>query len=202
MLKSSVVKKFEDIVGKKNCFTNSEDVCCYSYDAFSGEYVAPEIVVKPEAECQVSEIIKLCKEESIPLVTRGAGSNLSGGTVPLKGGCVLVTTSLNKIIEINIDDMYAVVQSGVVTAKLANTVQKEGLFYPPDPGSMNISTIGGNVAENAGGLRGLKYGVTKDYLMGVKFFDADGNLIKGGGRTVKLVTGFNLPGLMVGSKGH
>jgi len=126
MLKSSVVKKFEDIVGKKNCFTNSEDVCCYSYDAFSGEYVAPEIVVKPEAECQVSEIIKLCKEESIPLVTRGAGSNLSGGTVPLKGGCVLVTTSLNKIIEINIDDMYAVVQSGVVTAKACQYCTKRG----------------------------------------------------------------------------
>ncbi|MDK2791759.1 MAG: glycolate oxidase, partial [Deferribacteres bacterium] len=116
-------------------------------------------------------------------------------------GCVLLTTGLNKILEINENDMYAVVEAGVVTANLANAAIKNGLFYPPDPGSMNISTIGGNVAENAGGLRGLKYGVTKDYLMGVNFFDMDGNYVKGGGKTVKLVTGFNLPGLMISSEG-
>ncbi|MBZ4643788.1 MAG: linked oxidase domain protein [Deferribacteraceae bacterium] len=201
MLSKSLVKKFEEILGQGGYFTKPEDTMCYSYDAFSAEPVQPDIVVKPKNEEQIKQIITLCKNENIPLVTRGAGTNLSGGTVPVKKGCVLLTTGLNKILEINENDMYAVVEAGVVTANLANAAVKNGLFYPPDPGSMNISTIGGNVAENAGGLRGLKYGVTKDYLMGVNFFDMDGNYVKGGGKTVKLVTGFNLPGLMVSSEG-
>lgn len=201
MLSKTLVHKFEHIVGKNKCFTEPEDTMCYSYDAFSAEPVQPDIVVKPDNEEQIRDIILLCKNENIPLVTRGAGTNLSGGTVPIKKGCVLLTTGLNKILEINENDMYAVVEAGVVTSALANAALKKGLFYPPDPGSMNISTLGGNVAENAGGLRGLKYGVTKDYLMGVNFFDMEGNYVKGGGKTVKLVTGFNLPGLMVSSEG-
>lgn len=201
MLTKSIMKKFQEIVGKSNCLTSEEDTFCYSYDAFAGEAVAPDVVVKPTNHEQIKDIILLCNSENIPLITRGAGTNLSGGTVPVKKGCILLTTSLNKILEINTEDMYAVAQTGVVTLSLANEAIKNGLFYPPDPGSMNISTIGGNVAENAGGLRGLKYGVTKDYLMGVKFFDTDGNFVKGGGKTVKLVTGFNLPGLMVASEG-
>jgi glycolate oxidase len=112
-----------------------------------------------------------------------------------------VTNALNNILEINEEDMYAVVQPGVITAKLAAAVEAKGLFYPPDPGSQAVSTIGGNVAENAGGLRGLKYGVTKDYVMGLKFFDVSGNDVKTGSRTVKCVTGYNLTGLMVGSEG-
>jgi glycolate oxidase len=126
---------------------------------------------------------------------------LSGGTVPLSGGVVIVTNGMNSILEINEADMYAVVQPGVVTAKLAAAVEAKGLFYPPDPGSQAVSTIGGNVAENAGGLRGLKYGVTRDYVMGVSFFDVEGNLVKSGSRTVKCATGYNLTGLMVGSEG-
>lgn len=201
MLTKSTIKKFQEIVGKSNCFTNVEDTFCYSYDAFAGEAVTPDVVVRPTNYEQIRDIILLCNSENIPITSRGAGTNLSGGTVPVKKGCVLLTTALNKILEINTEDMYAVVQTGVVTQNLANEAFKNGLFYPPDPGSMNISTIGGNVAENAGGLRGLKYGVTKDYLMGVKFFDTDGNFVKGGGKTVKLVTGFNLPGLMLASEG-
>ncbi|UOD34789.1 FAD-binding protein [Deferribacteraceae bacterium V6Fe1] len=201
MLNNALIKKFESILGKNNCFTEPEDTMCYSYDAFSAEPVQPDIVVKPQNEEQIKYIINICKDENIPIVTRGAGTNLSGGTVPVKKGCVLLTTCLNKILEINENDMYAVVEAGVVTANLANAAIKKGLFYPPDPGSVNISTIGGNVAENAGGLRGLKYGVTKDYLMGVDFYDMDGNYVKGGGKTVKLVTGLNLPGLMISSEG-
>ncbi len=155
----------------------------------------------PENKEQLKEVVHLMYENNVPIVTRGAGTNLSGGTVPLKGGCVLVTTKMNKIKEINSNDLYAVVEPGVITKTLADAAQKHDLFYPPDPGSMSISTLGGNVAENAGGLRGLKYGVTKDYVMGVKFLDSEGNEIIGGGKTVKLVTGFNLPGLMVGSEG-
>jgi ferredoxin len=114
---------------------------------------------------------------------------------------VIVTNGMKSILEINEADMYAVVQPGVVTAKLAAAVEAKGLFYPPDPGSQAVSTIGGNVAENAGGLRGLKYGVTRDYVMGVSFFDVEGNLVKSGSRTVKCATGYNLTGLMVGSEG-
>jgi len=201
MLSDSVVKKFREVAGE-NVWDKEHDVMCYSYDAAFGEPCPPDIVVKPDRYEQVSQIIKLCNAENIPLITRGAGTNLSGGTVPVeRGGCVMLTTSLNKILEINTEDMYAVVQSGVVTADLAAAVAAKGLLYPPDPGSMKSSTIGGNVAENAGGLRALKYGVTNDYLMGTKFFDMEGNMIISGGKTVKLVTGFNLNGLMVSSEG-
>ena len=113
----------------------------------------------------------------------------------------MVTNGLNRILEINEADMYAVVQPGVITARLASAVEAKGLFYPPDPGSQAVSTLGGNVAENAGGLRGLKYGVTRDYVMGVNFFDVNGDLVKSGSRTVKCATGYNLTGLMTGSEG-
>jgi len=201
MLEKNIIKKFKDIAGE-NVWTEEKDMMCYSYDAAFGEQCPPDVVVKPATYEEVSETIKICNENSIPIITRGAGTNLSGGTVPAsKGGCVLLTSGLNKILEINTEDMYAVVQTGVVTADLAAAVAEHGLLYPPDPGSMKSSTIGGNVAENAGGLRALKYGVTNDYLMGTKFFDTEGNLIISGGKTVKLVTGFNLNGLMVSSEG-
>lgn len=200
-MKKNVLKKFQNIVGKTNCFTSPEETSNYCFDAFAKSNVFPEIVVVPEKVESIPEIIKLCNEENLAVVTRGAGTNLSGGTLPFEGSCVLVTTKLNKIKEINKADHYAVVEAGVVTTDIANAAAKAGLFYPPDPGSMNISTIGGNVAENAGGLRGLKYGVTKDYLMGLTLYDAEGNKVIGGGRTVKQVSGFNLPGLFVGSEG-
>ena len=136
------------------------------------------------------------------MTVRGAGTNLSGGTIPDKSDTVVILTNgLNRIIEINESDLYAVVECGVVTADFANAVAGKNLLYPPDPGSQSVSTIGGNIAENAGGLRGLKYGVTKDYLMGIEFFDATGALVKSGSRTVKCVTGYNLGGMMVQSEG-
>ncbi|PMP69573.1 MAG: glycolate oxidase subunit GlcD [Calditerrivibrio nitroreducens] len=202
MLYKSLVYKFKEIIKENGTiFTEEDQLACYSYDAYAEIPVLPDIVVKPSNYEQIEKIIKLCNDANIPLITRGAGTNLSGGTVPKTGGCVLLTTGFNKILEINENDLYAVVQSGVVTANLAKAVESKGLFYPPDPGSMNISTIGGNVAENAGGLRGLKYGVTKDYVMGINFFCPEGNYVKSGGKTVKLVTGFNLQGLMVSSEG-
>ncbi|MEM5789785.1 MAG: FAD-linked oxidase C-terminal domain-containing protein, partial [Syntrophobacteraceae bacterium] len=145
--------------------------------------------------------VRVCNEEALPVTVRGAGTNLSGGTIPSPGGVVILTNSLNKILEINEEDLYAVVEPGVITAKFAAAVEAKGLFYPPDPGSQAVSTLGGNVAENAGGLRGLRYGVTRDYVMGLEFFDVNGELIKAGARTVKCVTGYNLGGLMVGSEG-
>jgi len=145
--------------------------------------------------------VRLCNENRLPLTVRGAGTNLSGGTVPSSSGVVVLTNALNQILEINEADMYAVVQPGVITAKLAAAVEARGLFYPPDPGSQAVSTLGGNVAENAGGLRGLKYGVTRDYVMGLQFFDVNGEPVITGSRTVKCATGYNLTGLMVGSEG-
>ncbi len=197
----AIETRLKEIVGNANYWDKPEDLASYSYDAAVEKPVMPRAVVRPTNYEQIGEIIKACSDDNIPLITRGAGTNLSGGTIPIKNGCVLLTTALNKIIEINKEDMYAVAQSGAITFKLAQEAEKNGLFYPPDPGSMRYSTLGGNVAENAGGLRGLKYGVTKDYLMGIKFFDMDGNYVIGGGKTVKLATGFNLPGLMVSSEG-
>jgi glycolate oxidase len=177
------------------------DKQAYSYDSAVLDPVIPELVVRPTNSEQLGKVVALCNENGMPITPRGAGTNLSGGTIPGRNGVVILTNAMNKILEINEEDLYAVVQPGVVTAQFANEVAKRGLFYPPDPGSQNVSTLAGNVAENAGGLRGLKYGVTKDYVMGVDFFDVNGGLVKTGSRTVKCVTGFNLSALQVAGEG-
>lgn len=201
MLSKSVVAEFEKIVGKDNMFSDPTELHAYSYDAAVLPAQAPSLAVRPTEMEALGKVVKLCNDATLPLTVRGAGTNLSGGTIPEKGGVVVLTTALNKIVEINQADLYAVVQPGVITAKFAAEVAKLGLFYPPDPGSQAVSTMGGNVAENAGGLRGLKYGVTKDYVMGMNFFDVNGELVRSGSKTVKCVTGYNLAGLMIGSEG-
>lgn len=202
MLSESLIKEFKAIVGDENVFDNEADRQCYSYDSAVLDAVVPALVVRPTETAQIGLVVKLCNENGLPITVRGAGTNLSGGTIPdPRDGVVILTNGLTKILEINEQDLYAVVQPGVVTAKFAAEVAKRGLFYPPDPGSQAVSTIAGNVAENAGGLRGLKYGVTKDYVMGIEFFDVNGGLVKTGSRTVKCVTGYNLAGLMAASEG-
>jgi glycolate oxidase len=201
MIRQSLLKEFQAIVGAENVFPEDTDRLAYSYDAAVLEAVMPALVVRPATGEALGQVVRLCNQNRIPLTVRGAGTNLSGGTIPIADGVVVVTNALNRIEEINEEDMYAVVQPGVVTARLAAAVEAKGLFYPPDPGSQAVSTLGGNVAENAGGLRGLKYGVTRDYVMGLQFFDVDGEPIKTGSRTVKCATGYNLTGLMVGSEG-
>ncbi|MDJ0720071.1 MAG: FAD-linked oxidase C-terminal domain-containing protein [Desulfobacterales bacterium] len=201
MIADKLVQEFKTVVGGENVWTDASDLHVYSYDAAVVDPVRPGLIVRPTTVEALGRTVRLCNDNGLPLTVRGAGTNLSGGTVPLPGGVVIVTNGLNTILEINEADMYAVVQPGVVTAKLAAAVEAKGLFYPPDPGSQAVSTIGGNVAENAGGLRGLKYGVTRDYVMGVSFFDVEGHLVKSGSRTVKCATGYNLTGLMVGSEG-
>lgn len=196
-----LVKDFEAAVGTGNVMTSETDRHAYSYDAAVLDSVMPALVVRPENSEALGRTVRLCNENGIPLTVRGAGTNLSGGTIPHPGGVVVLTNGLDRILEINEADMYAVVEPGVVTATFAAEVARRGLFYPPDPGSQTVSTLGGNVAENAGGLRGLKYGVTKDYVMGVDFWDVNGELVKSGSRTVKCVTGYNLAGLMVASEG-
>ena len=196
------IKEFEKIVGAENVFSSLADRQTYAYDSAVLESVTPALVVRPTNTEQLGAIIALCYKLGLPMTVRGSGTNLSGGTVPdSPDSVVILTQGLNKILEINSSDLYAVVEPGVVTAKFASAVAEKNLFYPPDPGSQAVSTIGGNIAENAGGLRGLKYGVTKDYVMGLEFYDHTGSLVKSGSRTVKCVTGFNLGGLMVASEG-
>jgi len=201
MLSKSQIKTLQEIVGPDQCHDDTADLVTYSYDAAVLPSQVPAAVVRPLSSEALGRCVRFCHDNGIPLTVRGAGTNLSGGTIPLAGGIVLLTNGLNRIIEINTEDMYAVVEPGVVTAQLAEAVEAKGLFYPPDPGSQAVSTLGGNVAENAGGLRGLKYGVTADYVMGLSFYDVHGALVKSGSRTVKCATGYNLKALMIGSEG-
>ncbi len=202
MPSASLVKEFENLIGKENVFTSEADRQSYAYDAAVLPSVVPGLVLRPTTTEQLGSLIERCYTNGLPMTARGAGTNLSGGTVPdADKSVVILTQGLNKIIEINEEDLYAVVEPGVVTAQFAAAVAAKGLFYPPDPGSMAVSTLGGNIAENAGGLRGLKYGVTKDYVMGLEFYDNNGELVKTGSRTVKCVTGYNLAGLMIASEG-
>lgn len=201
MISKTLQQAFAGMVGADNVMADPADLATYSYDAAVVAPATPALVVRPTTAEALSGTVKLCNENGLPLTVRGAGTNLSGGTIPAQTGVVILTNGMNQILEINEADMYAVVQPGVVTAKFAAAVEAKGLFYPPDPGSQAVSTLGGNVAENAGGLRGLKYGVTADYVMGLQFFDTGGDPVKTGSRTVKCATGYNLTGLMVGSEG-
>ncbi|ABK16092.1 FAD-binding oxidoreductase [Syntrophobacter fumaroxidans] len=201
MIGRALIAEFEKLLGRDNVFADEADRHTYSYDAAVLDPVLPALVVRPTSSEGLGRSVRLCGENALPVTVRGAGTNLSGGTIPARGGVVIVTNGLNRILEINEADLYAVVEPGVVTARFAAAVESRGLFYPPDPGSQAVSTLGGNVAENAGGLRGLKYGVTGDYVLGLSFFDANGEIVKTGARTVKCVAGYNLAGLMVGSEG-
>lgn len=200
-LSPALIKEFVAIVGKENTLTEETDRRSYSYDAAVLEAVVPALVVRPVEEDQLGRVVKLAYDNDLPITVRGSGTNLSGGVIPEGNGIVILTNGLNKILEINEQDLYAVVQPGVVTSQFAAAVERKGLFYPPDPGSQAVSTLGGNVAMNAGGLRGLKYGVTKDYVMGMEIFDYKGELVKTGSRTVKCVTGYNMAGMMIASEG-
>lgn len=202
MLSASLAKEFEAIVGKENVFTSDADRQNYSYDAAVLNAVIPAGVVRPTTTEQIGPIVELCYREGIPMTVRGAGTNLTGGTVPdSTDTIVILTNALTKIIEINEQDLYAIVEPGVITTKFAALVASKGLLYPPDPGSQTVSTIAGNVAENAGGLRGLKYGTTKDYVMGMEVYANTGDLVRCGSRCVKCATGYAIAPLLVGSEG-
>lgn len=159
-------------------------------------------LVRPTTTEQLGLCVKKLYDNGIPMTVRGAGTNLSGGTIPDQTDTVVVLTNgLNRILEINLNDLYAVVEPAWSPRTLPRPLPKRIFFIRRIPGSQAVSTIGGNIAENAGGLRGLKYGVTKDYVMGVEFFDATGEIVKSGSRTVKCVTGYNLAGMMIQSEG-
>ncbi len=200
VMDQAVIKQLEEIVGADHVLTSKEERICYSYDAtlFSS---MPDVVVKPNTTKQVAAVMGFGNKEGIPVTPRGCGTGLSGGSVPVKAGIVMSLTRMNKIKEIDPENLLAVAEPGVINVDLDNSVEKVGLFYPPDPASKKQCTMGGNVAENAGGLRALKYGVTKDFIMALEVVLPTGDVIRTGTRTVKAVTGYDLTGLMVGSEG-
>jgi glycolate oxidase len=200
MLSNEVKCELKAIVGAERYLDEKEDLLIYSYDAFmvKGQ---PEVVLFPVTTEEVSEIMKVASREKIPVAPRGAATNLTGGSVPIHGGIALVFTKMNKILEIDKENRVAVVQPGVVNMDFQKELAKRGLYYPPDPGSMAVTTMGGNVAENAGGPRAVKYGVTKDYLLGMEVVLASGQVLRTGAKTFKNVTGYNLTQLFCGSEG-
>ncbi len=200
MLKPSVLKELKNIVGPEYLSTAPEELVAYSYDATQRESL-PWAVARPASPQEISEILKLANRELFPVVPRGAGTGMSGGSVPVRGGLVLSLERMNRILEIDEEDMIAVVEPGVVTGDLQREVESRGLFYPPDPASHKFCTMGGNVAECAGGLRAVKYGVTKDYILGLEVVLPTGEIITIGARTVKSVAGYDLTKLIVGSEG-
>ncbi len=200
MVEPAFIGKIREVVGPENVLTDKESLVCYSFDATNYTSL-PDAVVKPRTTDEVARLVTLSCEESVPITPRGAGTGLSGGSVPAKGGLVLSTERMVAPALIQKEDLYAIVEPGVTTESLQRQVESRGLFYPPDPASRSACTIGGNVAECAGGLRGLKYGSTKNYVLGLELVTPEGKVIRSGARTVKSVAGYDITRLMVGSEG-
>jgi glycolate oxidase len=198
--KPEVLEKLQRIVGAENVLIEPEKVEPYGADAVKEKF-PPEAVVFPESTEEMCEILKLANEYLFPVTARGGGVGYTGGAVPVEGGIVIGTDRMKKIIEISVDDLYVVCQPGLTTYELQQAVEKYGLLFPPDPASYKDSYIGGNIAENAGGMRTPKYGVTKHSVLGLEVVTATGEVIRTGGKTVKNVVGFDLTGLMCGSEG-
>lgn len=188
------------VVGRERVLSAIEDRICYSYDG-TKQKALPDIVVRPNDTTDISNTLKIANKYEVPVYARGAGTGLTGGAVPLMGGIVFDLKSMNRIIEICPEDFIATVEPGVVTKHFQDEVSKYGLFYPPDPSSAAFSTIGGNVAECAGGITGLKYGVTRDYVLALEIVLPDGSVINTGRKTLRSVTGYDLTRLFIGSEG-
>ncbi|MFE4897032.1 glycolate oxidase subunit GlcD [Peribacillus butanolivorans] len=201
MLTKQVKQQLLSIVGPENYDDSKVECLVYSYDATPGYQSMPDAVIKPGCTNEVAAIVKVCNEHKVPIIPRGSGTNLSGGTCPTEGGLVLLFNRMNSLLEIDEENLTATVQPGLITLDLISAVEKKGLFYPPDPSSMKISTIGGNINENSGGLRGLKYGVTRDYVIGLEVVLPNGDIIRTGGKLAKDVAGYDLTKLFVGSEG-
>lgn len=200
MIAKATLQELVGIVGTRYALTDPVELACYAYDATHHTY-HPDIVLMPADVEEVSAILRLANRERIPVVPRGSGTSLSGGATPVRGGIVLRTVRLNRILEIDTANLTATVEPGVVTGDFQRAVESVGLFYPPDPSSLSVSTMGGNVGHGAGGPRGVKYGTTKDYVIGLEVVLADGRILQTGGKTVKNSSGYDLTHLLVGSEG-
>ncbi|GIM46361.1 glycolate oxidase subunit GlcD [Collibacillus ludicampi] len=196
-----IKKQLVSIVGEKWYLDSPNELYAYSYDATPIFQSMPEAVIMPANTQEVSALLKIANEHRIPIIPRGSGTNLAASTIPVCGGIVLNMNRFNQIYEIDQKNLTVTVGPGVVTADLHKAVEAVGLFYPPDPGSMRISTVGGNLAQCAGGMRGLKYGVTKDYVMGLEYVLPSGEVLRCGGKNVKDVAGYDMTRLLVGSEG-
>ncbi|MDY2763906.1 glycolate oxidase subunit GlcD [Campylobacter sp.] len=194
-------KFFIKLLGEDNAYFDEAHKIAYCYDATRKRY-APDGVVFPRDESDVSEILKYCNEHKITIIPRGAGSGFTGGALASSGGIIMALEKhMNKILEVDLENMVAVVQPGVINKDLQKAVEKLGLFYPPDPASETYSTLGGNVSENSGGMRAAKYGITKDYVMALRAVLPNGDVIRAGKRTIKDVAGFNIAGILIASEG-
>lgn len=195
------IKAFAKMIGEENVFSDKAHLIAYSYDATRNHY-EPEAVLFPRDEEDVSSILKYCNEHRIIITPRGAGSGFTGGSLPANGGVILgFEKHMNKILEIDMENMVAVVQPGVINMDLQRAVEAVGLFYPPDPASQEYSTLGGNVSENAGGMRAAKYGITKDFVMALRAVIPNGEIIRAGKKTIKDVAGYNTAGILIASEG-
>ncbi len=191
----------KSIVGSENIYTDKAHKRAYSYDA-TRTFYEPDAVVFPRSEEDISKILSYCNERGIVIVPRGAGSGFTGGALPVNGGITLAMEKhMNKILEVDLENMLAIVQPGVINKDLQRHVEELGLFYPPDPASEEYSTLGGNVSENAGGMRAAKYGLTKDYVMALRAVLANGDTIRAGKKTIKDVAGYNSSGILIASEG-
>jgi glycolate oxidase len=196
----SQIRELMKIVGEGNFTDQLEELVPYSYDASMNVH-RPDAAVWPESTEQVIAIVKFANEHKIPVVPRGAGTSLSGGTVPIKGGIIIDLSRMNKILEISIENRYARVQAGVVCDDLNRALAKRGFVFPPDPASSSVATIGGNVATNAGGIKGAKYGTTRDYVLGLQVVLPSGEIMHTGSYTMKCVSGYDLAKLFIGAEG-
>ena len=200
-LSESMLDGLTGIVGPAQVLTRPEDVIPYGFDGTAALKHRPEAVVFPRTTDDVSRCVQLAAAAAVPIVTRGSGTGLSGGSVPSAGAMVMCLAQMNAILDVDPRNLTLRAQPGVTTITIDEAAARHGLFYPPDPGSMRISTIGGNVAENSGGLRGLKYGVTRDYVMALEVVLADGRVARFGSACVKDVAGYSMKDLFVGSEG-
>ena len=193
---------WRSVVGRGHVRTDEGALVTFSTDATPLERGRPDAVVFPASTEEVAGVLRFANERGVPVVPRGSGTNLSAGTVPHRGGIVLVLTRMNRVKEVSDAELVAVCEPGVRTIELAQAAAAKGLLFPPDPGSQTTATVGGNVAECAGGLRALKYGVTRDYVLGVQAVLPTGEIIRSGGRLVKDVAGYDLRRLLVRQRGH
>jgi glycolate oxidase len=200
MIEKNALKELIARVGKDKVFSDREYLLAYSYDATGLEYM-PDAVVFAESEEDVAQVMAVCRRQALPLVARGAGVGYTGGALAVRGGVVLVFTRMNRILRLDKESLLAVVEPGVITADLQAAAEKAGLFYPPDPASLKTSTIGGNIAENAGGPRCYKYGVTGNYVLGLEALLMSGEKVRLGSETIKNVAGYDLKSLLIGAEG-
>ncbi len=200
-LTEAILLKLSEIVGEENLLVKTDAIEPYSHDEVAELHHAPEAVARVTNTAQVAAIMKLAQAERFPVTPRGAGQGLSGGAVPAVGGLVLSLERMNRILEIDAENLVATVEPGVITGNLHRAVEERGLFYPPDPASLDSCSLGGNIAENSGGPRAVKYGVTKDYVVGLEVVLPGGEVVNMGGKVVKNVTGYSLIQLLLGSEG-